>query len=707
MILTLLLLLLLSGNTFASVLSDAANGMAVGTWTTFNISSGGDSELFYGSASGRIVPYSMSATWDPVHEIIRFCGHDHGGDKVGIQRCVQYDEANNRWIPFGQYTNNMGGGDWHGFEQNIVNWFTGDYWFKTSDLGTDSTAHYWKLPWGSGTWEAKAISTGSVGSIAEAGIFWSGTMTGVTPGVGAIIRHSCTGTISIIDPSGSGSTIANVTLPGWSAGGYQCWAEYSHVKNVAILGGGENNYDKIYRLDSNGTITRLTDIGFYNVGISNGFVTEDPVTGNFIFLGGSTYPGYEYNPTTNTYTQLTGTRTPPTDLPNWDLNRGGTMGGTTITVPISKYGVILYVRCDASQPCSYYLYKHAVALTDFQTRCNAAGVLRCIAFDSSSELGLEGDPAQVAGVTHGMFNNNTVNHACETDRCPTIDTSGIAASGTGSLKFVVPSNTEGAYAGQWFTTFTEDFQRFFENSTFYIQFRYRMDTNAVNSIRTRSGAGIKAMIAGWGSTAARGTNYYSSCSLIELVIQGLDNWGIPMMYHACGTFTRLVDPGVSQWNSSDENEQNARPSPYCFHYAPTFADLQPPNGNCFVYLPNEWMTFKVRVDVGNYTGPGGLYTNSRVRMWAAHEGQSSVPVIDKTMDLNAGYSDDKAGWGNLWLLPYSGSGSNILYGGTFWYDELIISTQDIADPAISSGGVNLGSNKVLNFGSNKTFNIGN
>jgi hypothetical protein len=67
----------------------------------------------------------------------------------------------------------------------------------------------------------------------------------------------------------------------------------------------------------------------------------------------------------------------------------------------------------------------------------------------------------------------------------------------------------------------------------------------------------------------------------------------------------------------------------------------------------------------------------------AREGQASQPVIDFPWNLTAGSAAEDQKFGKVWLLPYhTGKSSAQSHPvGFTWYDELIISTAQIADPA--------------------------
>ena len=71
---------------------------------------------------------------------------------------------------------------------------------------------------------------------------------------------------------------------------------------------------------------------------------------------------------------------------------------------------------------------------DFKARCHAPGVVRCVGFDSRSDIAGHTDPD-----ASGVYS-------------PEIDTS-VSASGRGSMKFTVPSFSKANSSGQYSTDF--------------------------------------------------------------------------------------------------------------------------------------------------------------------------------------------------------------------------------------------------------------
>jgi hypothetical protein len=323
------------------------------------------------------------------------------------------------------------------------------------------------------------------------------------------------------------------------------------------------------------------------------------------------------------------------------------------------------------------------AATDFQTRCKAAGVLKCIGFD---------DNADVASTTWGTASGldptgNTL---------PELDGS-TKASGNSSLKFTIPSNSSSNSSGAYWTNFSDDFSvQFGGNEVFYYQWRQRFDPFFI-SHSFIGGGGWKQSIVGTGdkpgcspATAVGGGPCSSSCTSLEVVTQNSYHRQFPQMYNSCtgssshAPYYGFEEPFRSEINYYDYKLQNARPAPYCLYSGETSTGFFQPNGNCFGYSANEWMTFQVMIQ----TGPriGNEFFGSFVKLWVALDGQPSELVIHwGPFNLSAGSIGDEDKFGKVWLMPYNTSKDPAeVHPPTYtWYDELIISRNKIADP----GGV--------------------
>ncbi|MGH7301840.1 MAG: hypothetical protein ACRELZ_01020 [Candidatus Rokuibacteriota bacterium] len=309
---------------------------------------------------------------------------------------------------------------------------------------------------------------------------------------------------------------------------------------------------------------------------------------------------------------------------------------------------------------------------DFPTRCAAPGVVRCIGFDQ---------PSDIASTNWGS--NTGISTAGAST--PTLDTA-VKASGNSSIKFTIPSNSGANTSGEYWANFSPDLStQFGENSDFYVQWRQRFSPEFL-STNYSGGGGWKQAIIGTGDnpgcTPSNTSNCNSSCTDLEVVTQNTFQRRFAQMYNSCsGSATHgPYDAFEQPFGGSDFKLQNARPSPFCL-YSQSGSNRFPPNGNCFGYFANEWMTFQVRIKTGARVGDE--FKNSFVELWIAREGQPSEQVFNwGPYNLTAGPAGENQRFGKVLLLPYNTgkSSSQSHPTGFTWYDELIISRNRIADP---------------------------
>jgi hypothetical protein len=303
---------------------------------------------------------------------------------------------------------------------------------------------------------------------------------------------------------------------------------------------------------------------------------------------------------------------------------------------------------------------------DFETRCAEPEVVRCVGFDAPADIaGSFGDPG---GVLIGAA-------------APELDAT-VKASGASSLHFTVPAMSPADSSGSYFTNFSDDLSVQFDGGdTFYVQWRQRFSAESLDT-DFAGGGGWKQAIIGTGDQPG---TLHASCTALEVVTQNTYHRGFPILYNSCtgsashGPYEGFEEP----FNGSDFKLQNARPAPYCL-YSQGQSDPPsyfPPDGNCFGYAADEWMTYQVEIEVGARSGDE--FVDSHVRLWAAREGQPSELLFDwGPYNLSAGAASEMQRYGKVWLLPYN-TGKDASVSNPVahtWYDELIISRAKIADP---------------------------
>jgi len=314
---------------------------------------------------------------------------------------------------------------------------------------------------------------------------------------------------------------------------------------------------------------------------------------------------------------------------------------------------------------------------NFSTRCAQPGVIRCVGFDSASDIA-------------GTIGNNSGTYPG--DATPALDTT-LKASGNSSLKFVIPANSGANSSGHYWINFSDNLlTQFGENSEFYVQWRQRFSPEFINT-NYAGGGGWKQSIIGEGDnpgctpsnslTKENGGFCAASCTQLEIVTQNTFQRGIPQMYHSCGakdshyegldvvTAGSVIHP---QYASSGLAGCNY-PGPYT-------------TANCIPYKADQWMTFQVRIKIGTWYKNDGVYhRDTAIHLWIAEEGQASRLAMEREPSKGTGYdlvnlTPAISNYGKVWLLPYHSGKSFAATNPTAftWYDELIISRNPIADP---------------------------
>src|SRR5207237_1372597 len=116
-------------------------------------------------------------------------------------------------------------------------------------------------------------------------------------------------------------------------GGTWHLAEYNPVHKVVIFYSADTH--ALFKLSASGQITRLKDptVSLYNG--SNGLLTVDPASGDYLALTGSTLAPYKYDVQTDAWQPLSSTNAP-------NFNGLGVLGSV-----VNNYGVIMFTACSA------------------------------------------------------------------------------------------------------------------------------------------------------------------------------------------------------------------------------------------------------------------------------------------------------------------------------------------------------------------------
>jgi|GEM_PF-1917298 len=317
---------------------------------------------------------------------------------------------------------------------------------------------------------------------------------------------------------------------------------------------------------------------------------------------------------------------------------------TTIYV-LSCLGVGTQIATSTSRDVTIIVNTPGGGTADFATRCAALGVVRCNGFETDAEV--------VPETTVFKSDNNIY---------PTRDTS-QKASGNSSLRFSIPATVGANVAGYWLQPLWDEARvggtataHFAPGETFYMQYRQRMDSNFHNTdwYSVTSGGYPKQWIM---HTPG------SSCVTLQFVAVERYDTDVPMMYASCGSTSLFV--GLP--DGDDYIQQGAG---VCLR--------RTAGPDCKKYTSDNWMTFYYKFTLAAFGSP-----TTRVEAWMGWEGEARTKYIDIPdfiLDFSSSSSEKLY---NLQLTPYmtGRNGSAVLPVSNTWYDDLIVSTQEIAWPA--------------------------
>lgn len=283
--------------------------------------------------------------------------------------------------------------------------------------------------------------------------------------------------------------------------------------------------------------------------------------------------------------------------------------------------------------------------SDFQSRCNAAGVLVCKGFDTAEEFVPAVWPAS------GIYGPDS----CANCRMPVQDTS-VALSGGSSLKFIINGQTSSNMAGSLRQYFGRSFGN---NSTFYVQFALRYDPNLVNI------NWYQQMGTGWKSVIFHGPN--ATCSDVELTTVIYYDSKFQHMYTDCG--------GRGIWSSQSPPLTFQQGDHNCSYDAVESGNTS----GCWKYntLANTWITYYYKITIGTFGTP-----SSNIEAWYSTNGQpykKFISIFNFRLNNGTGPSNDYA---YATIAPYmTAKNQSVNHAAAFmWLDELIVSTQPIVAP---------------------------
>jgi hypothetical protein len=310
----------------AAPLGELANQMQPGQWRQLNAAgdaSGLTSALFEANP-GTIMGYLDKGKWDAVTRRVHFIGQGHNGN----QKFIQYDDATNRWSELARPSWDTSPGTiGHGYQHNSIDPATGDLFYRKYN-STD----FYRLNRATGQWVK--LPSPSISAVGIAG--------GVEyfPEIAGLV-YVGRSTVSVF----TGGSWKNLYDANLSMGEYHNIAMYSPQHKVVYLGGGDGSR-VLYRMTSTQSVVRIADAPI-NVAVASSVTTVDPVSGNLLVFSDSS-TAYQYTPTSNSWSRLSMSGATPL---------GGGVADT-VAIPISTYGVIMFVQGGRGS-ASAWLYKHS------------------------------------------------------------------------------------------------------------------------------------------------------------------------------------------------------------------------------------------------------------------------------------------------------------------------------------------------------------
>src|SRR5262245_49356574 len=314
----------------ASVLSDAAGQLQPGQWIEVSTQNF-NAALLDDGAAYQVLQYTEDMVWDPLTHQLLFVGGGHDSDA----EYLNYSEATNTWT-----RRKPGGGPWaccssHAYDGNALISAAGKLYFH--QMAWDYADRLDIVDIATNTWTRTAQMAQHPGCCVGLEYF---------PELGGLVMADGRTGVQFYDATADRWSMVTSNV---AFGEYHNFAEYSPVHRVMVFGGGEGGGGNVLdRMDANRQITRLGNAP-QQLGITHAIFTTDPNSGNFVvFFGGNVV--YEFNPMTDTWTQLT------MNVP-WSSFGEGCVWDTVAT-PVSTYGVIAFAKYVGNNS-RVYLYWHS------------------------------------------------------------------------------------------------------------------------------------------------------------------------------------------------------------------------------------------------------------------------------------------------------------------------------------------------------------
>lgn len=338
-------------------------GMASGTWEQHTTVTGQNAALGVGPTSGSAIHYCNQMPWNPIRKAIEIIAMDHN---AGAQRYMRYDALTDAFVTVSA-DDGVGTATRHGYGHNTVNPATGDVYHRLAEYDFEGSGLLvYKVAYPGDTLAAMArVDKLFYMQNGIASCWWTGSFTGGGAQGTLIIYNSGDSNVPPGSSNDGGIYCYDPVANSWfytsrgktpfygdtSDQTYHSVMAYSSIKNCAVMGGGNANNKKLWRLNSDRTTTAMPDApSGCTIGVQAGILCENPVNGNFLVLSNNNL--YELNPSgSGSWTTLTGGSVPPSGL-----NPTGGANGVTCT-PIPAYRGIVYIQQTGSTGGTVWCYK--------------------------------------------------------------------------------------------------------------------------------------------------------------------------------------------------------------------------------------------------------------------------------------------------------------------------------------------------------------
>lgn len=323
----------------ASVVSDAAVALAVGSWV--EITTTNPSAVLSASNGGSLIEYMNKMGYDPVNKKVMFCGSSHHGTFEG--KCPVYDVASNTWtdggLPPGNTASGCSSGPCvpHGYDWNTADTTRGHFYYLGSNTNTLD-----RFNLATNTWTQFAMPSGFAASF-YGGVEYVKEMDRV------IVYRGSTGTCWNFNPATTTfSASLSCGLPGdGSSDSNLIYSKHGYAY-FTPNGGSETRF---YRYNATNTLTSLAATPYAN-GQQKASMISDPNTGRPLYfadtVNGNGHIWVLTNDTDGTWTD-TGITSKRTGMdPNWYA-----------IAPLPDYGVIMYVTMVGPGQIHTWLYRYS------------------------------------------------------------------------------------------------------------------------------------------------------------------------------------------------------------------------------------------------------------------------------------------------------------------------------------------------------------